>query len=359
MWQSLYKSIEKIVNVCIIIAMIGIDEIIVNNLITKDDGTYVIHIDHATLLNLSTNQIQHFSLETTGVTIDRVYRSYRDYVFFIQNNLIQFSGCCYSMSNFRINSNRVRLEKNGFIYPAIIVNNRLIDVLHDADINWETIPAVEQTVIPSRQYSLREISRDSQNVHNSAILNKFKAVYNIMVAKIANRRLLSLDSSIELILATASGRPVSFQNILDNVLKYVSRQNGYIYNLDSNETYILRVITSYISNCLEEVNQKNCLTILSDNLVDCVEDDIIVCLTGRVSRMINSVYHLLESDLSNFDKFTSIADAREYMLKSAMELFNSNKSIENIKESIIREFGHLSHFELLTEIDSWGLENLY
>lgn len=340
--------------------MIGLDEIIINNLLTKSDGDYLIHIDHATLLNVLTGQIQIFCLESTGITIDNVYRNFKDYVFFIQNNLIQFSGSCYSMSNFVINSRRVRLEKNGILTPMIIVNNRLLSLDYVNETNYN-IPGVnnmiENTLI-SNEFNLFDISKDRQNVHNSSVLNKFKDLYDniLYINSTCINRSLSIEESVDRLTLACIDKSEVFKYNLLKVLKYCIEQNGYIYKFNTTETEILANTVSYMFNMLDSENVSESLRLLADNIVDCIEDNLIVCLTGRISRILNSALHLSKK-ISH--KSLTVSESKEDILNVAMVMFRSNCSLLEIKNRIFLEYDHLDRNELDLEIDSWHLEDLY
>jgi formate dehydrogenase maturation protein FdhE len=82
-------------------------------------------------------------------------------------------------------------------------------------------------------------------------------------------------------------------------------------------------------------------------------------LTGRVSRILNSVEYLIDIHLSMTEKYPSVEDAKEGMLKIAIKMFNNEKKLEEIYKKIIEEFKHLDKDKLIAEIDSWGLDTLY
>lgn len=345
--------------------MIGIDEIIVNNVLTKDDGDFLIHIDHGHIINSSTNEIQTFYIETTGVTINGIFRSFKDYVFSVQNNLIQFSGSCYSLNNFIINSNRVRLERKKIIYNAIIINNNLIE---DFDDEFNPYNNYEYPVLPNTppsintHSSLYEISSNRQNVHNSEVMNKFKFLYYKMLEIINNTHIyvFSYEDSRSILLECCKNKDIMFKRNLVKVLDYSKKHNGYVYNIDSSEVQVFRNIIAYLNKMIPDKNITSLYLILfADNLVDCIENDIVVCLTGRVNRMINSIQPLLENNLSKSERYCNILDSKEEMLKIASKLFQSGKDINTIKSTLLQEFNHLNKEELCLEIESWHLEELF
>lgn len=350
--------------------MIGREERIINNILSTSEGEYKIHIDYATITNLDSGETNTLILERTGVSIDGRFRAFREYVFFIQNNLIQHSGSCVSTYNLVINSNHVRLEKNGVIKHAVILDNVLTELTEEeaaVNINRNDIPLFENT--PRRpdvnQTSLSSLSKDSQNVHNSSVVNKFKFVYSKIVELVKRNTPvnqlfdISIDYCKTLLKDKYRNKKSESKEKLNRVLQYIIQQNGYIYNLQNTETQILRNIVLYILNCVNSKNQDDVFVLLCDNLTDCVEYENIVCLTGRVSRILNSVEYLIDIHLSMTEKYPSVEDAKEGMLKIAIKMFNNEKKLEEIYKKIIEEFKHLDKDKLIAEIDSWGLDTLY
>jgi hypothetical protein len=144
---------------------------------------------------------------------------------------------------------------------------------------------------------------------------------------------------------------------LNNVIDYCIRHNGYIYNIGDRECNILRNIIIYILKCVNSSSQEDIFLILAENMIDCIENNSIVCLTGRVMRVINSIQHFVEEHLNDSEKYLNIEDARKDMLTFAMNLYNQNMSLEKIRDSVIKKWHYLNKLDL--EIDSWGLEDLY
>ena len=108
--------------------MLGVDSFIVNNILTKDGVDYKIFIDFGFIINLQDGSQIPFRLEETGVTINGNFKLFRNYVFAIQNNTIQYSDMCFYMSNIQIASNHVRIEKNNIITHCAIIDNTIITI---------------------------------------------------------------------------------------------------------------------------------------------------------------------------------------------------------------------------------------
>lgn len=362
--------------------MLGGNETIVNNKINTGLDEYIIHIDHANVTNTLLNTSFNICLESTGATVDGVFRTYIDYVFFIQNNLMQHSGMCISFNNLVMNSNRVRLESStGEITRAVIVDNVLIQLADGEvyDFGPNAPPDPVDLIIPiinTNRYavesSLREISRNGQNVHNSTVVYKFKILYEKILKQLRESVSIydidnfSIDSAYtNLISNSGLNSFLCYKNTklktLMNILEYSQNQNGFIYNLNDTEGNILKHIILYINNCVDQNYKADTFKLLADNMIDCLENDVIVCLTGRITRMLNSIEHLVSEKDEEIKKNISenIDDIRQEMLAKAMTMFNNKVQLNEIKKTISLDYPNIDKNILNTEINSWELEDLY
>lgn len=362
--------------------MLGLDETIVNNKINTGLDEYIIHIDHAVITNTLSNTSFNICLESTGATVDGVFRLYRDYIFFIQNNLMQHSGMCISFNNLVMNSRRVRLENSeGRITRAVIVDNVLIQLRdgEEYDFGPNAPPDPVDLIIPiinTNRYvdesSLREISRNGQNVHNSTVVHKFKILYEKILKQLRESISIydidnfSIDSAyINLISNSGLNSFLCYKNTklktLMNILEYSQNQNGFIYNLNDTEGNILKHIILYINNCVDQNYKADTFKLLADNMIDCLENNVIVCLTGRITRMLNSIEHLVSEKDDEIKKNISenIDDIRQEMLAKAMTMFNNKVQLNEIKKTISLDYPNIDKNILNTEINSWELEDLY
>lgn len=372
--------------------MLGLDETIVNNKMSTGLDDYIIHIDHAVITNTLLNTSFNICLESTGVAVDGVFRLYRDYVFFIQNNLIQHSGMCINFNNLVMNSRRIRLENSeGRITRAVIVNNVLIQLRDGEEYDFgpnappdpptdPVVPIVPRLNVnrpnvgrPLVNSSLRTIARDSQNVHNSTVALKFKTLYDKILEHLSKTiteydiTIFSIYSAYTNLIINSGISDTYKRRTLSNVLDYSKNQNGFIYNLNDTEGNIFKHIILYINNCIEPIYRDDTFKLLADNMIDCLENDVIVCLTGRITRMLNSIEHLVSDvdekikDNTELKKNNSscIDDIRQEMLAKAMTLFNNKVQLNEIKKTISLDYPNIDNNILNTEINSWELEDLY
>ena len=92
-------------------------------------------------------------------------------------------------------------------------------------------------------------------------------------------------------------------------------------------------------------DKKDAIKILTDNLKDCVENHHIVCLTGRVSRMLNSIEYLYAGDE------ILASDCRQMLLSQASKI--KYKSIDELVETLQRENPNVT--KLREEVIAWEL----
>lgn len=357
--------------------MLGESQIIVNNKLSGLGRDCIIHIDYATVRNVDTGYTSELMIESSGCMLDGVFRSFTDYVFFIQNNLIQHSGSCVSISNLVINSSRVRIQREDECFDAAIIDNMVVEL---NDNSYEFINETEQYAVQPATYietntawsrnhlfkdSLIDIVSDSQNVHNSSIVNKFKYIYFKMKELTARAKRngtiidIELNKCYNIISLVYRNNSESCRLKLRDVLAYSKSQNGFIYNLTATETEIFRNVVIFIHSCVNEDHITDALTLLADNIVDCVEFGEIVCLTGRVTRMLNSILHLVDIHLEREEKYSCIEDAIPEMLKVCSNLYNSSKdkeiTISEVKEILYKEFSWIDKKLIEEEVDEWGL----
>lgn len=302
--------------------MLAISSSIVNNQITLEDGnSYTIHIDEG-YVSIGDN-LFYFSLERTGVTINDKFWNFNEYTFAVQNYGFQHAGICYHISTVNIFSDLVRLEKANKIITARIVNNQLI-------IGNDTRPPIRRQLerpISRRTEvsSLRSIANDSQNTHDSGILNHLLDIY-----KTLPRSELTWHDVTYIIPKT--------DERINRVLQYISYQNGHHSKFGDNEKNILTTVVSFIRH------DRDALELLSANLIDCIDGPNFMCLTGRVSRILNSIAH-------KFERKLKASECRQMLLGQASKLkFESNEDVANV---LIQNNPNVTG--ILDEVISWNL----
>ncbi len=296
-----------------------------------------IHIDRAlvTMFGKTSEMI----LEQTGVTIASSFRAFNEYVFAIQNDLFQFSGMCVTMRAVSIQSDHVRIYTNGVLTRAVIRDNYLITDLDGIEIpirEPEPAPVVRIHVhafTPQRdtsQRNLGNIARDGQNVHNSFILERFKELYDTI--KIHKGKLTWAQTKDAILRVNAS-------NDVWEVLEYMQFQDGFVSKFSENETCILSIVVS----CIQDNEDK--MKLLAGSIADCKERGIIVCLTGRVARVLNSVFHLYEGK-------QPASQVRQMLLGQASRA--ECESLDELVDYLTSENPNV--VDIRAEVESWKLD---
>jgi len=351
-----------------------------------------IHIDSG-VIDIA-GQISRIAIESTGISIGDNFCLFTDYVFFINNNIMQYRGIAMPMSYITLNCDRVRLEyidennERVFIAASIVDNTLYIGNEIDLadirpDIRYDEIVNTNLAEVDNNT-NLNNISKDNQNVHNSFIINKLRTAYNTMAELIdfsaincnntfleLKEEILGIADDMDLLEEVHGKYEGKYVNVLNLMLNTIVSNNGYIYAFDTNEINILCYVYVYMceiqSKHKDELDIVELLKILILNLCDGVislHDEQCVCLTGRATRMINSVEYIIDyvENKDNKNNKRSIEEVRELMVAKSMVLYNSGEPMEKIKQCLEQEYvqnGILSLEEFQNEFNSWGLEELY
>lgn len=365
--------------------MLGQSQNIINNTLSgldRNGKDCIIHIDYAIVKNTENNITEELVVESSGAVLNGVFHTFNSYVFFIQNNLIQHAGSCVTMNNLIINSNRVRIQRGEECLSAMIIDNVVVELDEQdrmggngREVNNQ--PARQTQIVRPQTHthlipaifsvdSLANIVSDSQNVHNSNIVNKFKYIYFKMLELINRWRNngsninISLQRCYDLLVIVYRNNSDDDREKLARVLTYSKNQNGYIYNLKATENEIFRNVVIFIHTCVHDNYIEDTLKLLADSMLDCIENDAVVCLTGRATRMINAVLHLVDIHLEKKEKYATVKDARPEMLRICSDMYKFSENIdkvtaEDIKVAICKEFNWLDKNEVDDEVESWNL----
>lgn len=364
--------------------MLGDTQTIVGNRLSGLGRDCVIHVDYATVRNIENNTRSELMIESSGAMLNGLFHTFNSYVFFIQNNLIQHAGSCVTMNNLVINSNRVRIQRGEECFAAVIIDNVVVEPDERDIINQRNIQHARQAQINRPQVqthatpvifntglllreasvdSLANIVSDSQNVHNSNIVSKFKYIYFKMLELIKRWRNngsnvdISLQRCYDLLVLVYRNNSDGEREKLVRVMTYSKNQNGYIHNMKATENEIFRNVVIFIHTCVHDNYIEDTMKLLADSMLDCIENDAVVCLTGRVTRMLNAVLHLVDIHLEKKEKYATVEDARPEMLRICSEMYKTSDKVtaEDIKVAICKEFNWLDKKEVGEEVDSWNL----
>jgi hypothetical protein len=388
----------------------GNDFSIENNHLVHNKNIYKIDIDYGNITLGSTRFIiimenSHISLINQDTNMETNY-FFKDCLFYMNYNIINIQRLVYNVSdcNFEITRGRILINYDYYEFTmvnnkihilncTILINNTFINNINEDNTNVKNILLdtntnhVNNTLLDTNHVNniksgdkkksvLLEFTEDPQNVHRTDLLshlvNKFilleKRCTTIPHKKINPYLIINeIDTYIETL-----AKKISYYNkflylcnykknsnkslfdfdIIYDVLYIISKTNGFIYRFNNHELYILTVVWI---NCTTD-DLKN---ILLENLKDMYlpHAGTTYCLTGRVSRMINT----FEGILFNENKI-DISTIRSEILNKCSIIRNNNLDIsikelqQIIKDTMYKDYvlsNILSQDDLDNELNSW------
>ncbi len=268
-------------------------------------GTVLIH-----------NVLYDVVLENSNITIsNRTIKSmtylFKGYTFNIYRGMVQFRGEYLDIDNFVLNVVRGRYGaqactiRNNILtigntnnyhnddltrvplvpqLEEIQLQQQPVDDYHNDDL-IEVMPVQDDEdwdIIYTTDRTLEELAADSQNVHDSFILNNL----NDIIKKIQSKTTVTktIDTCIEELIMFIIGHKSIFDKTKAiQTLDYIKANNGYIKHFGMTEVQVLQLIwnTIYDNNNLKDILFENIIDMNIQNGDNCH------CLTGRVSRMID------------------------------------------------------------------------
>jgi hypothetical protein len=151
-------------------------------------------------------------------------------------------------------------------------------------------------------YDIQDVRNDPQNVHETNVVHELKQLYE----KIQNKNAVE-----EQILGTAMADIRDVRASIDRLTDHGKKQNAlkaldmmlkqnFVSSLDTNETEVLSNVWKRIHSADNTEQRENLRDSLVNSLSECVEKDYngngqLVCTTGRVSRVLNSLT-LIDND---------------------------------------------------------------
>ena len=200
--------------------------------------------------------------------------------------------------------------------------------------------------------NLVNIRNDQHNVHDTGVVNSIKVTIN----KLHDTTDQVIDkeravSDIRSYIQECSTLNETQREYANKVLDRMESNNDLITSVDKKETDILQIVYNRIKHPDNSDNQQTLMENLVENLAASVENENIVCPSGRVSRLVDA--------LNTIDTHVSIKPDwafRQEMLGRASKLRQEllekqDESTQNdIDQGIERpEFDNLYKHQLLTE----------
>lgn len=330
-----------------------------NKLLINDDLSYEINIDIGVVT--INDESYNIKLESTNVSLmnkrigEMVYYL-SGYPFQICNKLIKIRGQMVHLENFilKVIHGRIRINNK---YYSFIINNNILTIQNIIDyreyqmqnINNNIIEEFENNIVNNNnnntiinnnlQPDLKKISKDSQNVHDSYILNY---LYDIL-EKI--KKLTNNEKSIDIVLNEITSyinlkqgyfnyikhKIFNIENKGIKILNFMKKNNRYITKFRMTEMEILRLVWNAIGN------NNDLKEIFYHNLLDIKNYNSYYCLTGRVTRIINTFSGIIENKQINMTEIRKEMMNKCTIIRNNLEKNNKNLDNELLKKEIKKE----------------------
>lgn len=381
-----------------------------NNKLIYGELKHDMHIDEGMVAIYGI--IYNIVMESTNITISNqnigsMTYHYNGYIFNISNGLVRFRGECIDISQFVLTVPNGRIRLDGSYYSFTIANNILTigAVTNYRTFDLQNVPNRDYTPMPAyaplpiynrdalRNYrygdypmhynedinlrphkTLKAMANDSQNVHDSYILNHLQKIIAKIQAKTKITKSIDkvLEEMAEYVLERDGIVMTKYclsrffkKNILDSyvtnqairTIKYIRDSNGYIGTFRMTEVQVLQLIWNAI---YDNEDLKNILYL---NILDMsmLGGTSYVCLTGRVTRMIDIFTGIIDEFTFKDDK-----NLREEMLNKCAQIRNeleaadiqdiNDKYKTTMKEKLMNEYvegGILSLDDFNKEVGEW------
>lgn len=176
---------------------------------------------------------------------------------------------------------------------------------------------------------------DLQNVHDSVVQNTIKHKFKNIEEKTQEQTENEKDIIKEIIERSKQSSP-KYAKIPD-ILAQIAARSSPVYNLNSNEIEVLK--KTWINAPEQQKDQ------ILNELIDCEENNRLVCPTGVVSRIINSDVVLAPEKASK-----TIENLREEMMNTAARIRNEledqnefqnkpdNEQSEIFKDTLVKKY---------------------
>lgn len=159
-------------------------------------------------------------------------------------------------------------------------------------------------------------TNDGQNVHDSNINHKIKIIINKLLEE--STKSDNIDNIIDFYIKSDfanNNKFESFMNVID-----VFKKSEYVLLAGISDLQVLEIVWNRINDERNAENKDKLLEALYNNILDCYENDNIVCANGRILRVIGSLT-LLDFDESNWYLF-KVEDTRNMVFDEVRKLID-------------------------------------
>lgn len=214
--------------------------------------------------------------------------------------------------------NKIKIEKSTM---NVSVKNTKPEQI---EIEPELLELDETTILPYMNNQNRVVLNDSQNVHNHSVQNISKNIINIIDNESNKIYSKSFDENSLLFLNELKKYDDITHTERNNILQVLNSMSDNIHSkYQKSEKDIFNMSFDRIMSKTNPEEKKNLIIMFAQNIASAVEYDIVVCSTGKITRMLSS-FDIIDTELPDLKP--------DWIIKEEI----ANKS-SKIREDILKE----------------------
>lgn len=187
--------------------------------------------------------------------------------------------------------NKIKIEKSTM---NVSVKNTKPEQI---EIEPELLELDETTILPYMNNQNRVVLNDSQNVHNHSVQNISKNIINIIDNEINKIYSKSFDENSLLFLNELKKYDDITHTERNNILQVLNSMSDNIHSkYQKSEKDIFNMSFDRIMSKTNPEEKKNLIIMFAQNIASAVEYDIVVCSTGKITRMLSS-FDVIDTEL--------------------------------------------------------------
>tara|TARA_Y100000385_G_C13070267_1_gene628679 strand:+ start:469 stop:1734 length:1266 start_codon:yes stop_codon:yes gene_type:complete len=216
------------------------------------------------------------------------------------------------------NKNKIKIEK---CTMNVSVKNTKPEHI---EIEPELLELDETRILPYMNNQNRVVLNDSQNVHNHSVQNISKNIINIINNESNKIYSKSFDENSLLFLNELKKYDDITHTERNNILQVLNSMSDNIHSkYQKSEKDIFNMSFDRIMSKTNPEEKKNLIIMFAQNIASAVEYDIVVCSTGKITRMLSS-FDVIDTELPDLKP--------DWIIKEEI----ANKS-SKIREDILKE----------------------
>lgn len=187
--------------------------------------------------------------------------------------------------------NKIKIEKSTM---NVSVKNTKPEQI---EIEPELLELDETTILPYMNNQNRVVLNDSQNVHNHSVQNISKNIINIIDNESNKIYSKSFDENSLLFLNELKKYDDITPTERNNILQVLNSMSDNIHSkYQKSEKDIFNMSFDRIMSKTNPEEKKNLIIMFAQNIASAVEYDIVVCSTGKITRMLSS-FDIIDTEL--------------------------------------------------------------